>query len=39
MKVLILDVAADFITESNSGEGTVLDACLKIIEKFGDKNE
>jgi len=26
--------AADFITESNSGEGAVMDACLKIIEKF-----
>jgi 3-deoxy-D-manno-octulosonate 8-phosphate phosphatase (KDO 8-P phosphatase) len=26
--------AADFITESNSGEGAVLDACLEIIKVF-----
>lgn len=25
---------ADYITDSNSGEGAVLDACLKIISKF-----
>ena len=26
--------ASDYVTESNSGEGAVLDACLKIIEKY-----
>ena len=26
--------AADFVTESNAGEGAVLDACLKIIRRF-----
>ena len=25
---------ANFVTETSSGEGAVLDACLKIIEKF-----
>ena len=28
---------ANFVTETNSGEGAVLDACLKIIDKFGLK--
>ena len=26
--------SADFVTESNSGEGAVLDACLEIIKKY-----
>jgi len=30
---------ADFITESKAGEGAVLNACLKVIEKFGEGNE
>ena len=30
---------ADFITESKAGEGAVLDACLKVIEKYGKENE
>ena len=30
---------ADFITESKAGEGAVLDACLKVIDKFGLENE
>ena len=30
---------ADFITKSKAGEGAVLDACLKVIEKFGEGNE
>ena len=29
--------SADFITESNSGEGAVLDACLKVKNKFFTK--
>jgi len=28
---------ADYVTSSNAGEGAVLDACLKIIDKFGLK--
>ena len=29
---------ADYITESNSGEGAVLDACLQIIKMFFNRN-
>ena len=26
--------SADYVTESNAGEGAVLDACLKIIKEY-----